>query len=237
MSGKFVITGSLFAVLAAAAPVSAATILLDAECGANPVSISASSATCVYEGSVVSAAVTDADLSHITVMASMSPPPPPPRLDWVGAEVRYDTVLSITFIAPPGVSGDGWYIPCVSGGPPGDFVSGWLDGVGIGEGGGLGFRTCSGFRQMALISLNFGVPQTQHLHLAAATRMLYGKYTGDAYASLNGFQVYDSHFKELTGVQWIVTEVPEPTLGLAVLACVAMLAWKSRVHEFRIRRR
>ena len=231
--------GSIIGVLATAIPAAAATIYLDAQCGPNPVTITATSATCIYQGSTVSSALNETgDLSHIMVTASISPPAGPTRRDVVETQIRYDADLSITFIAPPGVSGEGAYSPCVSARPhEGYFVQGWLDWVGSGESSGLPDPTCSRFDLRGLLPLTFGVPQVRHLHLSAGAGMFSGTtYTGDAYASLNGFRVYDSHFKELTGVQWVVTEVPEPALGLPMLVAFAVIVWKRRLANVGIRR-
>ena len=60
-----------FAALAAGFPASAATMTFDTECGANPVELTPTSATCVYGNSIASASVDTVDMSHITVTASL----------------------------------------------------------------------------------------------------------------------------------------------------------------------
>ena len=216
---------SIVAVLITALPAAAATITFDTACVDSPTTITATSATCVSHGSTATAGVNITDLSHISVSASISPPG-----TWGRAYVQYDADLTITFIAPPGAPAEAVYIPCISGSPNGFAV---FDGLSIFEGaGGSPNPHCESPNIGTTILFTFGVPQTQPLRLAALS--YYGGpswYGADAYASFSGFRVYDLHLKPITGVQWVVTEVPEPVLALPLVGVFAAIAWKRRLRN------
>ena len=222
MFRSFLLFCSISALFGAALPASAATITFETVCGGNPVAVTATSATCVYGDSTVSAAVNDSDLSHVTVTASISPPPTPPASVPVAASVLYDADLSITFMAPPGAPAGGSYTPCISGGP-GDWAIAEFNGFSIFQGGGPN-PSCSTFLLHASIGFTFGVPQVQHLRLSASAVMPGGIYRGDSYAALNGFRVYtNTGGQEIAGVEWIVTEVPEPALVVPMFVALAVI--------------